>query len=70
VAALKASETNSIPRLTELDLNGYVLGFTLLVTMLTGFASGLAPALQSPSLRETNRSQAAAAARLECAACS
>jgi hypothetical protein len=28
------------------------------VGMLTGFASGLAPALQSPSLRETNRSQA------------
>ena len=52
VAALKASETNSIPRLTELDLNGYVLGFTLLVSMLTGFASGLAPALQSPSLRD------------------
>src|SRR5262249_43697612 len=36
-----------IPRLTEIGLHWTVLGFALLVSILTGVAFGLAPALQS-----------------------
>jgi putative ABC transport system permease protein len=37
----------NVPRLSEVSLDPRVLGFTLLITMLTGVLFGLAPALQS-----------------------
>jgi putative ABC transport system permease protein len=46
---------DSIPRVGEIALDNRVLGFTLLVSLLTGMVFGLAPALQSsrPDLNET-----------------
>src|SRR5262249_54839806 len=46
---------DSIPRVGEIELDKRVLGFTLLVSILTGVVFGLAPALQSsrPDLNET-----------------
>lgn len=45
----------NIPRLGEIDVDLRVLGFTLLVSILTGIIFGLAPALQAsnPNLNET-----------------
>jgi len=45
----------NIPRLGEIDIDIRVLGFTLLVSVLTGLIFGLAPALQAsnPDLNET-----------------
>jgi putative ABC transport system permease protein len=39
----------SIPRLSEVSLNIHVLGFALVVSLITGFAFGLAPAWQLTS---------------------
>jgi putative ABC transport system permease protein len=45
----------NIPRLTEINIDLRVLGFTLLVSLLTGVIFGLVPALQAskPNLNET-----------------
>jgi putative ABC transport system permease protein len=45
----------NIPRLTEINIDLRVLGFTLLVSLLTGLIFGLVPALQAskPNLNET-----------------
>jgi putative ABC transport system permease protein len=45
---------NNIPRAREIGLDGRVLGFTLMVSLLTGIIFGLAPALQAsrPNLNE------------------
>src|SRR5436853_718808 len=45
----------NIPRLTEINIDLRVLGFTLLVSLLTGLVFGLVPALQAskPNLNET-----------------
>jgi putative ABC transport system permease protein len=45
----------NIPRLGEINVDGRVLGFTLLVSILTGVVFGLVPALQAsrPDLNET-----------------
>jgi putative ABC transport system permease protein len=45
VDLLVSASPGSIPRLKEVALDGRVLGFTILVTMLTGLVFGLAPAL-------------------------
>jgi putative ABC transport system permease protein len=52
---LMALAQDSIPTVGEIALDNRVLGFTLLVSLLTGMVFGLAPALQSsrPDLNET-----------------
>ncbi|PYV37056.1 MAG: hypothetical protein DMG06_29080 [Acidobacteria bacterium] len=56
--------SESIPRLTQVSLDGRVLGFTLLASMLTGLIFGLAPAQRvskadlTESLKEEGRSLA------------
>jgi putative ABC transport system permease protein len=47
--AIRASSITGIPRLTDAGLNPWVLGFAALIAVLTGVASGLAPALQAPA---------------------
>ncbi len=59
--ALVALSPESFPRLQEIKLDGRVIGFTLLVSLLTGVVFGLAPALQvsrldlNSSLKEGGR---------------
>jgi putative ABC transport system permease protein len=45
---------DSLPRSLEISLDGWVLGFTLVVSLLTGIVAGLAPAfrLTKPDLNE------------------
>ncbi|MGH9832483.1 MAG: ADOP family duplicated permease, partial [Blastocatellia bacterium] len=54
VELLVSSSADRIPRAEEIGLDQSVLGFTLLITLLTGLVCGLAPALQSskPELNE------------------
>lgn len=60
---MQALEIGGIPRLADASLNLWVLGFEILMAILTGVLSGLAPALQAPAsgtaiaLREGDRSQ-------------
>jgi predicted permease len=44
---LQAMEVQGIPRLAEAGLNPWVLGFSVLIALLTGVLSGIAPALQT-----------------------
>lgn len=59
--ALRTLEIHDIPRLTEVGLNPWVLGFAVAIALLAGLLSGLAPALQAPvsgiaaALREGDR---------------
>jgi predicted permease len=59
--ALKSLEIRGIPRLDDAGLNLWVLGFAVLIALLTGLLAGLAPALQAPAagiaaaLREGDR---------------
>ena len=52
---LVAAIPEEVPRMQNIQINGWVLGFTLLVSLLTGVAFGLAPALRysRPDLNET-----------------
>jgi putative ABC transport system permease protein len=63
---IRAAEIPGIPRITEVGLNGPVLGFALLITMIAALVAGLMPALESASsgdiagaLREGDRTQTA-----------
>jgi predicted permease len=58
---VRSLEIRGIPRLTEVGLNPWVLGFAAGIALLTGVLSGLAPALHAPAgaiaaaLREGDR---------------
>jgi len=62
VALLVSAATGNIPRAAEISVDARVLGFTLLVAIVTGVAFGLAPALQlsrtdlNEALKDTSRS--------------
>lgn len=45
--ALKAMDAGDVPRLDELSMDGRVLGFSLLISLLTGVLFGLAPAIHA-----------------------
>jgi len=45
--ALKALDSGDVPRLDELSMDGRVLGFSLLISLLTGVLFGLAPAIHA-----------------------
>jgi putative ABC transport system permease protein len=69
IGLLKTFDPGDMPRLAEVSLNGWVLGFTLAISMLAGVVSGLAPAFQAPysglltALREGDRGTAGTGAR-------
>src|SRR5262245_50434783 len=48
VRLLKSLDPGGIPRLAEVQLNGWVLAFTAAATLLVGVFTGLVPALQAP----------------------
>lgn len=60
---IRAAGLSGVPRASDLHINAWVLGFALGITILSGVASGLMPALQFSSgniaaaLRESNRTQ-------------
>jgi putative ABC transport system permease protein len=47
--AIQAMEIRGIPRLADAGLNPWVVGFAVLIALLTGVLTGLAPALQAPA---------------------
>ncbi len=61
VDVFKALEPGGIPRADQASINGWVLGFTIAVGLLTGVLSGIVPAIQLPradfhsALREGGR---------------
>jgi putative ABC transport system permease protein len=61
IKLLVAINPANIPRLGEIDIDGRVLGFTFLVSILTGVIFGLIPALQAtkPDLNETLKAEGA-----------
>ena len=69
LAAIKSANPGGIPRIEEIGINPWVLGFTLMAAVLTGIFAGLVPAFQSPyksivsGLREGERSQAGSRAQ-------
>ncbi|MGH9939568.1 MAG: ABC transporter permease [Blastocatellia bacterium] len=69
VDLLRAASPQNTPRLDEIGVDGWVLGFTLTVSLLTGVLFGLAPALQAAkvdlqeSLKEGGRTSATGGVR-------
>ncbi len=62
IRLVRSLDPGGIPRLAEVSLNGWILGFTLVVGLLSGVIAGLVPAFQVPyagllsALREGDRS--------------
>jgi predicted permease len=54
VPVLTSISAASIPRVEEIGINARVLGFTAIVSLITGLAFGLAPALRSSSRQLTD----------------
>lgn len=52
VSILRTAAGANLPRARELTLDGTVLGFTLIVSVVTGILFGLAPALQRAELND------------------
>jgi putative ABC transport system permease protein len=52
-AALVRLIPEDVPRLAEINIDGWVFGFTLLVSVVTGVVFGLAPALQASKIELT-----------------
>jgi putative ABC transport system permease protein len=48
LAALQVLRPAGIPRLAEITLNGWVLGFAVLAALIVGLLTGLVPALRAP----------------------
>jgi putative ABC transport system permease protein len=69
IELLRAWNPGNLPRIQEVHLDARVLGFTLLVSLLTGVLFGLVPALQSSradlaaSLKEGGRGNSASTGR-------
>jgi putative ABC transport system permease protein len=61
IKLLIAINPANIPRLGEIDIDGRVLGYTLLISIMTGIIFGLVPALQAtkPDLNETLKAEGA-----------
>ena len=55
IKVLLAAATGDVPRLNEVSIDAWVLGFTLGIAVITGLVFGLVPALQAsrPNLNET-----------------
>jgi predicted permease len=51
---LQTMEVKGIPRLADATLNPWVLGFSVIIAIVTGVLSGLAPALQTPASGTAN----------------
>jgi predicted permease len=51
---LQSMEVHAIPRLADAGLNPYVLGFAVMIAIVTGVLSGLAPALQTAASGTAN----------------
>jgi len=45
--AIRVSSVSVVPRLADADLNPWVLGFAVVIAIVTGLLSGMAPALQT-----------------------
>ena len=69
LGVLIALSPEDIPRLDQIGIDGRVLGFTLLISLATGFLFGVVPALQASkpdlneSLKESGRSSTAGVER-------
>ncbi len=69
IGFLIAEKPPALPRIGEITIDGRVLGFTMLISLLTGVIFGLAPALQASrpdlneSLKEGGRGGAESAGR-------